>query len=361
MDSNTLGDIFRVQSFGESHGPYIGCVIDGIPANITIDIEAMQAAVNSRKTNTAKHASARNETDTIEIISGVFENKTLGSPLCILIKNTDAQSKDYDNIKTAFRPNHADYTTAIKYGIRDHRGGGRSSIRITAAMVAAGALALQIIAQYSKLSITSFVSAIGAIGVENKQQYFNCTQAAINKTILRCPNENTSMAIQKKIDAAFENKDTLGGCITTVIQNIEAGIGSPIFKKLQAQLAQAMLSINTVKGFEYGDGFEAAQQYGSHHNDIFVQENNVVKTTTNHSGGIQGGISNGMPIYFTTAFKPISSIGKMQQTINEKGDNIAIEISGRHDVCAVPRAIPIVNAYTAIVLLNEILKNKIIK
>jgi chorismate synthase len=361
MDSNTLGDIFRVQSFGESHGPYIGCVIDGVPANITIDINAIQIAVDYRKTNTGNHASKRNETDIIEIISGVFENKTLGSPVCILIKNNDAKSADYDDLKMAFRPNHADYTNAIKYSIRDYRGGGRSSIRITAAMVAAGALALQIIAKYSQVSITSFVNAIGHTAIENKQQYFNYTQATIYKTILRCPDEKATIAMQKNIDIAFENKDTLGGCITTIIANLAPGFGSPIFKKLQAQLAHAMLSINTVKGFEYGDGFEAALQSGSQHNDQFINKNNEIKTLTNHSGGIQGGISNGMPIYFTTAFKPISSIGKMQQTINEKGDNIAIEISGRHDVCAVPRAIPMVNAYTAIVLLNEILKNEIIK
>jgi chorismate synthase len=361
MDSNTLGDIFRVQSFGESHGPCIGCVIDGVPANIVIDIEAIQDAVNLRKTNTNNFASARNETDTIEIVSGVFENKTLGSPICILIKNNDAHSADYDDIKTAYRPNHADYTNAVKYGFRDHRGGGRTSIRITAPMVAAGALALQIIAKYSSLQITSFVSNIGIHSIDDKHKYFNTSQGDIFKNNLRCPDDNTCILIEKSIENALKNKDTLGGCITTVINNIDAGIGSPIFKKLQAQLAQAMLSINTVKGFEYGDGFEAATQNGSQHNDSFITENNIIKTATNHSGGIQGGISNGMPIFFTTAFKPISSIGKMQQTINEKGDNIAIEINGRHDVCAVPRAIPIVNAYTAIVLLNEILKNEIIK
>jgi chorismate synthase len=359
MSNNHIGNIFKVTSFGESHGAAVGCVIDGMPAGLLIDTTKMQAAVNLRKTNQSNFGSARNEDDEIEIISGVFENKTLGSPICIIIKNKDAKSADYDAIATAYRPNHADYTTQIKYGIRDFRGGGRSSIRITAPLVAAGELALQLIKHYFDLQINSFVYQIGTAKMDDDDMKINYTHDEIFATDTRCPSQNTTKEIINQIVAAKANGDTLGGCIQTTITNLPVGIGEPIFAKLQASLAHAMLSINTVKGFEYGDGFVAASAMGSEHNDIFEIEENKIATKTNHSGGIQGGISNGMPIVFRIALKPISSIAKPQQTINQKGDNIAIEINGRHDVCAVPRAIPIVNAYTAIVLADLFLENKL--
>jgi chorismate synthase len=357
MGNNTLGRYFTVTSFGESHGAAIGCVIDGVPANVQIDLAGVQAAVDARKTSSANFSSKRLEADQVQILSGLYEGKTLGSPITILIQNTNVQSADYDNIKEAYRPNHADYTNAVKYGIRDYRGGGRSSIRITAAMVAAGAIAYQIIQAQQNVSIISYVENIG--GLTNSVSFSNeISQESILQHPLRMLANND--AINEKIDAAVAEGDTLGGIITTHITGFAAGYGEPIFNKLQAALAHAMLSINTVKGFEYGDGFSAAQQIGSTHNDEFVQnETQQIVTKTNHSGGIQGGISNGMPIYFRTAFKPISSIKKTQQTINEKGNNIAITIAGRHDVCAVPRAVPIVNAYTAIVLLDFILAKKL--
>jgi chorismate synthase len=361
MSNNSIGNILKVTSFGESHGAAVGCIIEGMPAGLMIDVKKMQDAVNLRKTNQNNFGSARNEDDVIEIISGVFENKTLGSPICIIIKNKDAKSADYDAIATAYRPNHADYTTQIKYGIRDYRGGGRSSIRITAPLVAAGELALQMVQYYFDLQINSYVYQIGNAKMSDDEMKINYNHQQIFATDTRCPSQNTTKEIINQIDAAKANGDTLGGCIQTTITNLPVGIGEPIFAKLQATLAHAMLSINTVKGFEYGDGFEAASAMGSEHNDVFAIKENKIMTTTNHSGGIQGGISNGMPIVFRTAFKPISSIAKPQQTINQKGDNIAIDIKGRHDVCAVPRAIPIVNAYTAIILADLILQNKLSK
>ncbi len=361
MNNNSLGKIFSVTSFGESHGPMVGCVVQGVPAGMQIDVPAMQAMVDLRKTNTTNFASARKEEDVIEIVSGVFEGKSLGSPICILIKNKDAQSADYEALKDVYRPNHADYTTQQKYGIRDARGGGRSSIRVTAPLVAAGALALQLLQQYSTIEINSFVYQIGTISMADIEKHVLQNATQIYNNPLRCPSIETANKMQELIDNAKVNGDTLGGCICTQITNMPVGIGEPLFAKLQSALAQAMLSINTVKGFEYGDGFTAAAQTGGEHNDSFATNNEDVITTTNHSGGIQGGISNGMPITFNCAFKPISSIAKLQHTINEKGNNIAVEIKGRHDVCAVPRAVPIVNAYTAIVLADFFLQQKINK
>jgi chorismate synthase len=357
MNNNSLGKVFSVTSFGESHGKAVGCVLQGIPAGFSINLEQMQAMVNLRKTNQQEFASARKEEDTIEIISGVFEGKTLGTPLCILIENKDAKSQDYDALKNLYRPNHSDFTVEKKYGFRDHRGGGRSSIRITAPMVAAGNIAIQFLQEKYDITIQSFVSAIG--GVEMKDIHAAYTAEQIYSSAVHCPEASTADAMQEIIASTQQEGDTLGGKITTHISNIPAGIGEPIFYKLQAALAQAMLSINTVKGFEYGDGFAASAKKGSEHNDVFVSDGNEIKTKTNHSGGIQGGISNGMPIYFTTAFKPISSIAKIQDTVSTQSENTTVQIGGRHDVCAVPRAVPIVDAYTAIVLLDLLLQQKI--
>jgi chorismate synthase len=359
MNNNALGHFFSVSSFGESHGPAVGCVITGTPAGIKLDIAAIQADVNVRKTANQSYTSQRKEDDDVEIISGIFEGVTLGSPICIIIKNKDAKSYDYDHLKETYRPNHADFTQSTKYGIRDYRGGGRSSIRATAPLVAAGAIAMQIMNQFSKSTIISFVDSIGDIQTVLPKKYNALKQENIYAQKYRLLENNA--AVEKLVNQCLVEGDTLGGTIITLINNLEPGIGEPIFYKLQAALAQAMLSINTVKGFEYGDGFMASQSKGSAHNDLFTVKNNTIETLTNHSGGIQGGISNGMPIIFKTAFKPISSIKKTQQTINEKGDIIALEIGGRHDVCAVPRAVPIVRAYTAIILADLILQNQLSK
>jgi chorismate synthase len=361
MSNNSLGKIFSVTSFGESHGPAVGCVIDGIPAGLLLDMQVIQHAVNLRKTNQTNYGSSRTEDDAVEIISGVYNNTTLGSPICIIIKNKDAHSADYDHLKNVYRPNHADFTTATKYGVRDHRGGGRTSIRITAPIVAAGVIALQLIQHYHAISIQSYVSSIGTVAMTKQLLQHTYEDVAIWQSAVRCPDATTSQAMLKHIDAIAAQKDTLGGCIYTTITNTPIGIGEPIFAKLQAQLAHAMLSINTVKAFAYGDGFDASTSTGSAQSDQFITTNNSVITATNHSGGIQGGISNGMPITFTTAFKPISSIQQPQQTIDANGQATTITINGRHDVCAVTRAVPIVNAYTAIVLADLILQHKLSK
>jgi chorismate synthase len=358
MSNNSIGHIFKVTSFGESHGHSVGCLIEGIPAGLMIDVAAMQAAVDLRKTNQTAFASARNEADQIEIISGVFQQKTLGSPICIIIKNKDAQSADYDELKDVYRPNHADYTTQQKYGFRDHRGGGRSSIRITAPLVAAGALALQLVHHFFAINVSSFVYQIGDVAMPQHEMQMQYTHEQIFASSLRCPSATSVQQMEQKMHEAQENGTTLGGCIQTTITNLPVGLGEPIFEKLQAALGKAMLSINTVKGFEYGDGFAAAAQNGMQHNDVFEAYDGKVSTSTNHSGGIQGGISNGMPIVFRTAFKPISSIKLSQNTINQNQENTTIQIKGRHDVCAVPRAIPIVNAYTAIVLADMVLQHQ---
>jgi chorismate synthase len=358
MHNNTLGDLFTVTSFGESHGPAVGCVIDGVPAGCAINLEAIQQAVNFRKTAQTDYTSARQEEDIIEILSGVYEGKTLGSPIAIIIKNKDARSADYDALQNIYRPSHADYTYDAKYGIRDYRGGGRSSIRITAPLVAAGEIANQILQSSKPVNIKAHVSSIGNI-IANNEAINALTQAEIYAQDFRCADKYIQSEIQKLIDQTLQAGDTLGGSIMCIVNNLPAGIGSPIFSKLQAKLAQAMLSINTVKSFEFGSGKNASAMLGSEHNDEFILDNKNIQTATNNSGGIQGGISNGMPINFTIHFKPISSIQKTQHTIDTNMQAAEINIAGRHDVCAVPRAVPIVLAYTQIILLDEFIKNKI--
>jgi chorismate synthase len=358
MHNNTLGDLITVTSFGESHGPAVGCVIDGLPAGFFIDLESVQQAVNYRKTAQTDYTSARQEEDIVEILSGVYDNKTLGSPIALMIRNKDAKSGDYATLKNIYRPSHADYTYDAKYGTRDFRGGGRSSIRITAPLVAAGNIAHQILQRYQSIEIKAHVSSIGNIIADN-EAINGLTQTEIYGQDFRCADKSKHAEIQALIDHTVQVGDTLGGSITCVINNLPAGIGSPIFSKLQAKLAQAMLSINTVKSFEFGSGKYASAMLGSEHNDAFVLDNKNITTATNNSGGIQGGISNGMPINFIIHFKPISSIQKVQHTINNDLQATEINIGGRHDVCAVPRAVAIVLAYTQIILLDEFIKNKI--
>jgi chorismate synthase len=358
---NTLGSLFAVTSFGESHGTYVGCVIDGCVSNLALNVEEIQQQVDRRKASISSFSTQRLEEDKVEIISGLYNNKTLGSPITILIKNKDVKSSDYEALKNVYRPNHADFTNEKKYGHRDERGGGRTSIRVTAPLVAAGDIARQFLQQKINYSCTAFVKSIGGIGLANELDHNTLDFSKIDSSEVRCPDENSSKAIVDLIEKTKEEGDTLGGIITCVIKLDTIGLGEPIFNKLQAQLAHAMFSINTVKGFEYGMGFESAAKKGSEYNDEFVMNNEIVKTKTNRSGGIQGGISNGMEIYFNVSFKPISSIKKEQQTVNNNNENVQINIEGRHDVCAVPRAVPIVEAYVNMVMADmflHFLKNK---
>ncbi len=343
----------------------MGVVIDGCPAGLEIDMEAVQSAVDRRKTGQHNFSSARKEEDAVEIISGIFEQKTIGSPICILIKNKDARSGDYDNLKDVFRPGHADFTYQKKYGLRDYRGGGRSSIRITAPIVAAGEIANRLILVLSKTETTSFVTQIGKV-IYNVSSLAENGLSKEEKTFLADSNKNlVSADFEKKVDAEIEKiateGNTLGGKITTIIEKLPAGIGEPIFGKLQAQLAQALMSINTVKAVEFGEGIHAAAMKGSEHNDEFEMKDEGVSTKTNHHGGILGGISTGERIIFSIYFKPISSIKKTQQTLSENGETVTITIEGRHDVCAVPRAVPIVNAYVQIILADLLLQNRYAK
>ncbi|MEZ5046497.1 MAG: chorismate synthase [Chitinophagaceae bacterium] len=358
---NTLGTLFKVTSFGESHGSHVGCVIDGCPAGIELNLQAIQQQVDRRKTAQQTYASARNEEDHVQIISGLLDTTTLGSPICILIQNRDAKSDDYNHLINIFRPNHADFTNEKKYGIRDIRGGGRSSIRITAPLVAAGDIARQLIQKTSSIECLAFVKQIGPHGISPSFLNHGLHQDAIDLSAVRCPEKECSDRILQYLSEIQQEGDTAGGNIQVVVKNVPIGLGEPLFNKLQAQLAHAMLSINSVKGFSYGDGFDSVSQKGSEHNDeLFVEDNNI-NTKSNHSGGIQGGISNGQDILFQVAFKPISSIQKEQNTITSHGVPTKLKIKGRHDVCAVPRAVPIVEAYTYLILADAIMHHKLSK
>lgn len=355
---NSLGQIFKVTSYGESHGAQVGCLIEGCPAGLSINLERIQAQVNRRKTNQGNYASTRQEDDIVNIVSGVFEGKTTGSPIAIFIENKDMRSADYDELKHVFRPGHADLTYHQKYQWRDHRGGGRSSIRITAPMVAAGEIALQLLQQSMPLQVIGFVSQIGDIQLPKEKKYHQILQESPN-TELRCPDELVEQQMLHRIEQIKEAGDTLGGSVSCVIKGLNVGIGEPIFGKMQAQLAHAMMSINTAKGFEYGAGFESASMLGSEHNDSILMQYGKMFTADNKAGGVLGGISNGEDIYFKVYFKPISSIQHEQTTSNDEGEVVALQIKGRHDVCAVPRAVPIVEAYTNIVLADLFLHAKL--
>lgn len=351
---NQLGQVFSVISFGESHGPGVGCVIQGCPAGLNIDWQSVQYQVNRRKTGKHGFASARQEADHVQVLSGIYEGVSLGSPIALLIKNNDARSTDYDHLKNVFRPGHADFTYQEKYGIRDHRGGGRSSIRVTAPMVAAGAIAWQFLQTVAPIQIRAFVSQIGPI-ISTIQ---DADPASIEASPVRCPDKEATENMLAAIEACQQEGNTLGGQIRCVIQGVPAGWGEPLFGKLQALLGHAMLSINTVKGVSFGEGFAAAAQTGLEHNDRFKMQESRIVTELNKAGGLLGGISTGENITFNVAFKPISSIRIPQETIDEHGQKQSIEINGRHDVCAVPRAVPIVEAYTAIVLADLYLQHK---
>jgi chorismate synthase len=351
MAGNTFGNIFKVTTFGESHGPALGGVIDGCPPGITLDLKLIENEMQRRKPGQSSIVTQRKEEDTVTFYSGIFEGKTTGTPIGFLIHNKDQKSKDYSHIKETYRPSHADYVYDKKYGHRDYRGGGRSSARETACRVVAGAIAKQII---KEIKITAFVSSVGEIKVDN--DYNSLDFSNIEKNPVRCADPNVAVEMEKYIKEIRKEGDTIGGVVTCVIENCPIGIGEPVFDKLHAELGKAMLSINAVKGFEFGSGFNGTKLKGSEHNDSF-ESNGTTKT--NNSGGIQGGISNGMDIYFNIAFKPVATIMKSQKTIDSDNNEVEMSGKGRHDPCVVPRAVPIVEAMSALVILDYILINNI--
>lgn len=353
---NTFGQIFRLTSFGESHGRGIGGIIDGCPAGVLLDTEQIQAELARRKPGQSKITTQRQEPDQVEFLSGVFEGKTQGTPIAFVVWNKDQHSNDYNDLKNVYRPSHADYTYIKKYGTRDHRGGGRSSARETIARVVAGAIAKQILAS-AGVKIQAYVSQVGEVKLEKNYTELDLTKTESN--IVRCPDAETAEKMIDRIVKAGNDRDTVGGVITAVVTGVPAGWGEPVFNKLHADLGFAMLGINAVKGFEYGSGFDGTKLSGSVHNDVFIQTGSGIRTKTNHSGGIQGGISNGEDIYFRVAFKPIATLLKEQQTIDIDNNPTTINPQGRHDPCVLPRAVPIVEAMAALVLINHFLFNKL--
>jgi len=351
MAGNSFGKLFKLTTFGESHGVAIGGVIDGCPSGLEIDFEAIQAEMNRRKPGQSEIVTQRKEPDSVEFLSGIFEGKTTGTSIGFIIRNADQRSKDYSHIKDVYRPSHADYTYEKKYGTRDYRGGGRSSARETACRVVAGAIAKQIL---KSVKISAFTSSVGDIFLKKPYQDLDFSKTESNP--VRCPDEATAELMINKIKEIKKEGDTIGGTVTCVIQNVPIGLGEPVFDKLHAELGKAMLSINAVKGFEYGSGFCGAQMKGSEHNDVFNEDGT---TKTNLSGGVQGGISNGMDIYFRVAFKPVATIIKKQHTLDNKGNIVEMQGKGRHDPCVVPRAVPIVEAMAALVIADYYLQNKI--
>ena len=353
MAGNTFGNFFKLTTFGESHGEAMGGVIDGCPAGVSIDLDAIENQMMRRRPGQSTIVTQRKETDTVRFLSGIFEGKTTGSPIGFIIENTNQKSADYTHIKDSYRPSHADYTFDKKYGHRDYRGGGRSSARETACRVAAGAIASQLL---GAIAITGYVSSVGDLTLEKPYQELDFN--TVDSNVVRCPDAEMASKMIAKIKEVKKQGDTIGGIITCVIQNVPVGLGEPVFDKLHAQLGKAMLSINAVKGFEFGSGFKGATMNGSEHNDLFNQDGT---TKSNLSGGVQGGISNGMDIYFRVAFKPVATIMQKQQTINSKGEKIEMQGKGRHDPCVVPRAVPIVEAMAALTIADFWLANKLSK
>lgn len=353
---NTYGKAFRITTFGESHGDAIGVIIDGCPSNLLLDVEFIQSELNRRRPGQSSIVTQRKEPDQVQIISGIFEGKTTGTPLTLVIWNTDAKSKDYSHIAKQFRPSHADYTYQQKYGVRDYRGGGRSSARETAARVAAGAIAKQILQQQG-IKITAYTSQVGNIKLNTPYQKLDFS--LIEQNDVRCPEPVLAQQMIDRIKEVRKQGDTIGGVVNAVIENTPVGLGEPVFDKLHAELGKAMLSINAVKGFEYGSGFDGVEMLGSAHNDlIYKDEEGKARTRSNYSGGIQGGISNGEDIYFRVAFKPVATLMQDQESLNTDGDSVTVTGKGRHDPCVVPRAVVIVEAMAALVLLDFYLRDQ---
>jgi chorismate synthase len=354
MAGSSTGKLFSLTTFGESHGEALGGIIDGCPSGLDIDLEFIQQELDRRKPGQSKIVSQRKESDSVKFLSGIFEGKSTGAPICFTIPNDDERSKDYEDIKNAYRPSHADYTYDAKFGIRDYKGGGRSSARETASWVAGGAIAKLLLKQ-NKISINAYVSQVGELSLEKIPE--NIMEAENN--ILRCPDPELAEKMIQRIEEVRKAGDTIGGVVSCIIKNTPAGLGEPVFDKLHADLGKAMLSINAAKGFEYGSGFEGVKMKGSEHNDPFYNNGKRIATRGNYSGGIQGGISNGENIYFRVAFKPVSTIMQKQKTVNSKGDEVEIMGKGRHDPCVVPRAVPIVEAMAALVVADHLLRNRV--
>ncbi len=350
MAGNSYGTLFRITTFGESHGEALGGIIDGCPSGIALDFDAIELEMSRRKPGQSAIVTQRKEPDAVQFLSGVFEGKTTGTPIGFIIPNTNQKSDDYSHIKDNYRPSHADYVYDQKYGFRDYRGGGRSSARETASRVVAGAIAKQML---SNIKINAYVSAVGSLSLEKPYQDLDFSKIESNP--VRCPDEAMAAKMEDYIKQIRKEGDTVGGVVTCVIQNVPVGLGEPVFDKLHAELGKAMLSINAVKGFEFGSGFEGSKMKGSAHNDLYNADGT---TKTNLSGGIQGGISNGMDIYFRVAFKPVATIMQKQDSLNNKGEITEMTGKGRHDPCVVPRAVPIVEAMAAIVLADFYLINK---
>lgn len=352
---NTFGHIFTLTTFGESHGEAVGGVIDGMPAGIDIDMEFIQSELNRRRPGQSAITTSRQEADRVELLSGVFEGKSTGCPIGFIVRNTNQHSNDYENMRNLFRPSHADYTYFEKYGIRDHRGGGRSSARITISRCVGGALAKLVLRQKG-ISIQAYTSQVGDIALDKDYSRYDLSLTETNA--VRCPDQQKAAEMEALIAKVKADGDTIGGIITCVIKGCPTGLGEPEFDKLHASLGQAMLSINAVKGFEYGDGFDSATMRGSQVNDVFVPstgDQQPITTTTNHSGGIQGGISNGQDIYFRVAFKPVATILTEQQTVDKEGNATTFTAHGRHDPCVLPRAVPVVESMAAMTILDYIL------
>lgn len=354
---NTLGKLFRVTSFGESHGGAVGAVVDGCPPGLAITEEEIQKELDRRKPGQSSVTTTRKEEDKIHILSGVFEGKTTGTPILLLAWNKDARPQDYEKIKDIFRPGHADYTYLKKYGIRDWRGGGRASARVTLGWVAAGAFAKKYLKERLGVEILAYVEQVGEI--TTNIDFNRVSFSEIESNIVRCPDEKTAQKMIALIEKVKAEGDSVGGIIKGVIKNIPVGLGEPVFGKLSADLGYAMLSINAVKGFEIGSGFEGAKMKGSQHNDLFfVNNKNRIRTKTNYAGGVLGGISNGETIHFRVAFKPVSTIRQKQKTVDVFGKQVILEAAGRHDPCVLPRAVPIVEAMTAIIVIDHYLRHK---
>lgn len=353
--SSTYGTIFKISTFGESHGAAIGVIIDGCPAGLDFDTTFIQSELDRRKPGQSRITTQRREADEFEVLSGVFDGKTQGTPIALVIRNTDQRSKDYGHIAEQFRPSHADYTYTAKYGSRDYRGGGRSSARETAARVAAGAVAKLLLVQQG-IQIQAYVSQVGKLKIGKPYQELDLSKSEDNA--VRCPDPDMAEQMFQYIDETRKKGDSIGGIVDCVITGVPAGWGEPVFDKLHAELGKAMLGINAVKGFEYGSGFAGVELYGSEHNDAFyTDESGQVRTRTNLSGGIQGGISNGEAIYFRTAFKPVATIMQDQESVDVHGNSVTVSGKGRHDPCVVPRAVPIVEAMAALVLADMYLRN----
>ena len=354
---NTFGHIYKLTTFGESHGVGIGGVIDGMPSGIEVDLDFLQSELDRRKPGQSALTTARKEGDTVEILSGVFEGKTTGCPIGFLVRNENQHSNDYDNMRNVFRPSHADYTYQTKYGIRDHRGGGRTSARETIARVVGGAFAKMVLRQHG-INIVAYTSQVGNVALDGTYKDYDFSE--IEKNPVRCPDPQKADEMAQLISEVKADGDTIGGIITCVIQGCPVGLGEPVFDKLHAQLGAAMLGINAVKGFEYGEGFAGVTARGSEQNDIFVPDGKGgITTLTNHSGGIQGGLSNGQDIYFRVAFKPVATLLREQTTVDKDGNATKLKARGRHDPCVLPRAVPIVEAMAAMVILDNFMLNNI--